>query len=101
MYKRGIRLMRAGADEARDVLAAACTEDSIPLRILPKAQEDLKTLFVDSGTPFVDAHASLSRHKGIDLPAENLFFDHVHLSKKGHEELSVLITEKLRIMLNK
>jgi lysophospholipase L1-like esterase len=100
-HKSGIKLLRSGSAEARGLLSTACSEDSIPLRILPEAQDDLRTLFLDEGIPFVDAHSLMSRHKGIDLPAERLFFDHVHLSKKGHEEMSRLISEKLKTMINK
>ena len=95
-HSSGITLMRKGDERARTVLSQACTQDGIPLRILPQAQDDLRTLFIEEGIPFVDAHAELSRHRGIDLPAENLFFDHVHLSKKGHQELAELIADKLK-----
>ena len=95
-HRSGVQMMRKGDDSARSVLAQACAQDSIPLRILPQAQDDLRALFIEEGVPFIDAHTELSRHRGIDLPNENLFFDHVHLSKKGHQELAALITNKLR-----
>ena len=94
-------MMRKGDGDARSILAQACAQDSIPLRILPQAQDDLRALFIEEGVPFIDAHAELSRHRGIDLPNENLFFDHVHLSKKGHQELAALITSTLKEELNK
>ena len=100
-HRSGMQLLRKGNSEARSVLAQACTEDSIPLRILPQAQDDLRALFIEEGVPYVDAHVELSRHRGIDLPNENLFFDHVHLSKKGHQELATLITNKLKEELEK
>ena len=100
-YKTGMKLLHTNPEEARSYLSSACSEDGIPLRILPEAQDALRDIFERRGVPYIDGHRDLPRESGIDLPSQGLFYDHVHFSNKGHEEMATLIANKLSIMLER
>ena len=84
LYDEGIALRASDLQKASVLLKKAVDADEIPLRVLTKAQDFLRSLSGD-GVYVVDAPAQLAQ-SGI-VPSE-LFQDHVHLTMKGHQEVA-------------
>ena len=94
-----MELLKRSPEEAVKRLADICDRDSIPLRIPAFAQVALEEKLQSLGVSYIHAHRSLPRDARGDFPQETLFFDHVHLSKRGHQEMADLITAKLRTLI--
>ena len=84
LYDKGITLRGSDPKQASVLLKKAVDADEVPLRVLTKAQDFLRSLSGD-GVYVVDAPAQLAQ-SGI-VPSE-LFQDHVHLTTKGHQEVA-------------
>jgi len=100
LWKLGMTQASEQNPEALSSLQQARDADCIPLRILSQAQEGLRDLAQAPHVYLVDAPTDLPREPDTDFAASSLFFDHVHLSKKGHRQMADLIAPTLREALD-
>ncbi len=100
-HKQGLQFRASNSEKAYQLLSQTCTEDSIPLRMIPEAQDRLRSLLREKDVAFVDPHLSFPRESGLDLPSEKMFFDHVHLSREGHQELANQLVPVLQELIQK
>ena len=92
-----------GADEERmaRLLAEARDLDTVPLRAPTAALEMIRAVAAsEPGVSLVDADADLPRKQNTDIPAVELFVDHVHLSASGHQALAELLAPVVRPLLS-
>ena len=99
-HRKALEALRRSPQDAVKRLADICDRDTVPLRIPHFAQEALERKLQSLGVSYIHAHQELPRDNRGDFPQEELFFDHVHLSKKGHQKMADLITPKLKTLLN-
>jgi lysophospholipase L1-like esterase len=98
LWEKGMELHKSGSADAAEHLRAARDADCIPLRILGEAEEGLRAL-ESPGLRIVDASKTLPREPGLDVPAADLFVDHVHLSAAGHSAVADLLAAPLEELL--
>ena len=99
LWKQGMRQASEQSPEATTSLQQARDADCIPLRILSQAQDGLRELARAPHVYLVDAPNELPRDPDTNVASSSLFFDHVHLSKRGHRQMADLIAPTLRQVL--
>ena len=82
-------------DVAKKHLLAARDEDICPLRITRPLSQTLRRVAMDTDTPCVEARNRFEQQSKGTIPGDNLFFDHVHPSFRGHQ---LIATEILKAM---
>ncbi len=98
-HRTALDRLRRAPEESVKQLADICDRDTVPLRIPSFAQDALESKLQELGVEYIHAHKELPRDQRGDFPKEELFFDHVHLSKEGHQALARLIAPKLQQLL--
>ena len=83
------------ANEAKAAFVKARDEDICPLRILSPMEEALRRVALDSGTPFLDAHALLEADCRWKILDGKWLVDHVHPSIPGYQKIADGLVEKL------
>lgn len=90
---------RGETEQAMRMYEEAWLNDSVPLRIPPDVQKDMRTMFTDKGYNFVDPQTQMPKEDNFDGPQFSLFHDHVHLSKQGHQEMANLVEKQLQQLM--
>lgn len=94
-------LWRAARQEADPVQAEALMRqardhDGIPMRAPAMAIESIRRVASEEGVSLIDAEQLLPRHQGLNIPADDLFHDHVHFSAAGHAAMAALIAPMMQ-----
>jgi hypothetical protein len=90
-YRFGKQLSGSDPDRAVRYLTRAMDLDPLPIRAPSDSVELTRRVATEEGTRLVDAYEELPRAGVLDVPASGAFFDHVHLSKSGHESMARLL----------
>ena len=97
-------LWRAAREEtdpaaAEALMRRARDHDGIPMRAPALAVEAIRRVASEEGVVLIDAEQLLPRHKGLNTPADELFYDHVHFSAAGHAAMAELIAPAMQALL--
>ena len=95
LWEKGMGMKKAGDSQASELLRQARDADCIPLRMLGSAGDGLRGLSRSPLVRVLDAPALLPLETGLDVPAAELFVDHVHLSAAGHSAMADLLAPTL------
>ena len=72
--------------------------DGIPMRAPAVAVEAIRRVASEEGASLIDAEQLLPRHQGLNIPADELFHDHVHFSAAGHAAMADLIAPAMQVL---
>lgn len=70
--------------------------DRVPVRATPQVVDIVREVARDEELRLVDAAALLPREPGLDLPAVDLFQDHMHFTAEGQRHMAELLEPVLR-----
>ena len=91
IHRKALRIQSQNPQKARELFIESWEYDTIPLRIPFSAQQELKSFFEEKQLHYFDLPSHILTDPIMQLPDDNLFHDHVHLSKEGHQ----LVAQKL------
>ena len=91
-YRLGLSLVASDPGKAAELLREARDLDREGVRAPTAAQQIVRDVATDyEHVQLVDAEASLPRYAGTDLLDPELFFDQLHFSGTGHEQMAGVI----------
>jgi hypothetical protein len=96
IHRKAQRLEATNPKRARELYIEAWEHDTIPLRIPPSVQRDLKMFFEDNGLRYVNLPELVPKNKRLDLVEDTFFHDHVHFSKFGHQFVAEQLSKYLQ-----
>ena len=85
IYRKAQRFEKTNQKRARELFIEAWEYDTIPLRIPPSVQGNLKEFFENNSLRYIDMPQLVPKNKELDLVDDSFFHDHVHFSKIGHQ----------------
>ena len=95
-YWLATALDRAGRyDEARKEFAAACDKDICPLRASGRVIESMRGVAALYEIPIVDFKQFVDSEAPQNIPGDEIFLDHVHLTISGHAQLALLLMDEM------
>ena len=102
LFREASRIRRTDPEAAVPLLLAARDADRLRLRAPTVVQEDIRQLAAEwPHITLVDAERDLPRQPDLDVVADRLFTDALHLSARGHIELARLAAPAVRSALQK
>jgi len=69
--------------------------DVCPLRMIEQLDKTLQEVASATGTPLVDAAASIESKSPAGIPGSDWYVDHVHPTLGGHQEIARLVVEQI------
>lgn len=82
-------------EEARREFVAARDEDICPLRMISALEDMMRDVSTDTDTPLLDAHSLLESRSRDGILGGGLLVDHVHPSIEGHQQIALVLIERL------
>jgi lysophospholipase L1-like esterase len=86
------------SQEAKRHFRLARDEDICPLRITEPLTHVIRTVATDTETPCIEVRRKFEELSEGAIPGNNLFFDHVHPSFRGHQVIALEIIKTLQAM---
>ena len=83
-------------NKAKHHFQIALDEDVCPLRIVPPLDQVIQNVAADTKTPIVEVRQEFENLSDGAIPGNDLFFDHVHPSFRGHQVIAAEIIKTLQ-----
>lgn len=99
LYERAMSLASSDPQAAGRLLEQARDADRRALSAPSDVVELIRDLDQEEGVTVLDAVARMPREPGVDVAAQRMFSDPIHLSAQGHQELGALLGATLRGMV--